>query len=152
MKEMLKNRIIIATVCFLFGLGLGLSYSLHSPPTKEVQTAETKDPFEVMRDQMMMQMPDMDSNEIRSREDDQNYYFDIVAKGIDQGKLNVKTSRGQIEISGQIESKEGDDQNQHIYSSTFERSFPIPPNADAGNLKVENANGIMTLKIPKIHH
>ncbi len=151
MKELLKNRIIIASVCFIVGLGLGLSYSLRNNSIKEIQTVETKDPFEMMRDQMMIQMSDMDPNEIRSREDDQNYYFDIVAKGIDQGKLNVKTSRGQIEISGQIESKEGDNQNQHIYSSTFERSFPIPPNADAGNLKVENANGIMTLKIPKIH-
>lgn len=160
MKALFNNKIVIGSICFIVGLSTGLGYSLlpaHSNTHSDSSLSNSSnsddehDPFEALRKQMSVQMVEMDSSDIRSREDDQFYYYDITAKGIDQGKLNVRANRGQIEISGQIETKEGDAQSQHIFSSTFERSFPIPQNADAGNLKVENENGIITLKIPKIH-
>ena len=33
----------------------------------------------------------------------------------------------------------------------FSRSFALPEDADEGNISAENRNGILTVRIPKIH-
>jgi len=161
MKNFFLKKTTIAVCFFVLGvLSTVSSNALFSHSTNkeeinsEIENQKVLDPFEEMRKQMLSQFSNAanvqdHSQEIRSREDDKYYYYDIMVKGLDQEKLKINVQDGQIEISGQIENKESENGSSSYFSSSFHRSFPLPFNADGGKVEVENDKEKMTIKVPK---
>lgn len=91
-----------------------------------------------------------DAGEIKKREDKDFIYYDIAIQGLDKEKLNVKVADGQINITGQIEKKSEEGGSTSFMSSSFHRSFPAPPEVDANKVQMEQSEGRLTLKFPKV--
>jgi HSP20 family molecular chaperone IbpA len=130
----------------------------------------SRDPFESMRkmrEQMMKEFDQPeegsgifdswykhkfgggDAGEIKKREDTDFIYYDIAVKDVGKDKLNVRVANGQIEISGQIEKRSDDNGQGTYFSSSFHRSFPLPPDVDGNKVQMEQNKDLLTLKFPK---
>jgi HSP20 family molecular chaperone IbpA len=107
------------------------------------------DPFEQMR-QMRNLSGGGDVGEIKRREDKDFVYYDIGIEGIEKKNFNFKIADGQISISGQAERKAEENGTGTYFSSTFHRSFPVPPNVDAKRVQVEQDKDRVTLKFPRV--
>lgn len=89
------------------------------------------------------------AEEIIEREDENYIYYDVKISGLNEEKLNVSVSNGQISISGEKEEKSTDKSNSYFRSS-FHRSFPLPPNVDSINFQMEREKDKVIIKFPKI--
>ena len=131
----------------------------------------SRDPFEEMRrmqDRMLKQFggpSGMESSpfdswyqrkfggsagEVQRREDDENVYYEIALKGLKKGKVDVKVENGQIAISGEMENKSDGEEGGSYVSSTFHRSFPVPPDVDGNKAQMEQKDGKIIIKFPKL--
>lgn len=116
------------------------------------------DPFEQMRQMRNRITKDFnepnlgggDAGEIKKREDKDFVYYDIGIKGIDKKNFNFKIADGQISISGQVENKSEDNGTGTYFSSSFQRSFPVPPDVDGKRVLVEQDKDRVTLKFPRV--
>lgn len=88
--------------------------------------------------------------EVKRREDDKFVYYEISVKGLNKEKLNVKVSNGQINISGQTETKSETGSSSTLLSSSFHRSFPVPAEVDANKVQMENTDDRIVIKFPKV--
>jgi HSP20 family molecular chaperone IbpA len=132
--------------------------------------SRSHDPFEQMRQMRKRMMKDFDpsnsgsgifdswyrdrfgggdAGDIKKREDKNFIYYDIAIKGVDKRNFNFKIADGQISISGQVENKSEENGNGTYFSSSFHRSFPVPPDVDAKKVQVEQDKDLVTLKFPK---
>jgi HSP20 family molecular chaperone IbpA len=122
-----------------------------------------------MRKQMLKQLPsdeDMDedqfnlsfhedgidqlnSGQMTQREDDQFVYYEVPLRGLKEEKLDVQVSQGQVTISGKTEKKTEEKGSATYFSSSFHRSFPVPPGVDAEHLQVEPSQDRFVIKFPK---
>jgi len=119
-----------------------------------------RDPFEQMRQMRSRLMEDFnetklgggggDVGEIKRREDKDFVYYDIGVKGIDKKNFNFKIVDGQISISGQAENKSEENGTGTYFSSSFQRSFPVPPDVDGKRVQVEQDKDRVTLKFPRV--
>lgn len=91
-----------------------------------------------------------DSGEIKQREDKNFVYYDLYTKNVNPEKLKVKVENGQITIDGQVEHKSEEGNNQSFFSSSFHRSFPVPPEVDGNKVKMEQEKDRLVLKFPKV--
>lgn len=134
--------------------------------------SESTNPFDriqKMRKQMMKQLPSdddldedqfnltfgdegmnpLDSGRMTQREDDQYIYYEVPLRGLKEEKLDVQVSQGQVTISGKVEKKSEEKGNSTFFSSSFHRSFPVPPGVDAEHLQVEPEKDKFVIKFPK---
>jgi len=178
MKNFLLNRIVIVVVAFSFG-GISVwgltrymdhqksknetSFLRPSLPTETQKFfknffnddffSESQDPFAEMRRiqrQMQEQFVQTPTHEIKQREDDQFLYYEIDLHKQSPKEVKVDVKDGQVFISGQIESKENEDGSSRYYSSTFNRSFPVPEGTDGNNYTLEKEGQNIVIKFPKI--
>lgn len=88
--------------------------------------------------------------ELKSREDNQNIYFDLPLDGIDENTLDVKVSGGQINISGENVQESKGSHSTMSFRSSFHRSFPIPPNADIKKVQIKKEENKIVIRFPKL--
>ncbi len=130
----------------------------------------SRDPFEEMRqmrERMMRQFEPEEGGEpfdswfqkkfgggkagdIRKREDEHFVYYDILIEGLKPEKVNINVENGQLSVSGQIENKSEENHSGSYFSSTFHRSFPVPTNVDSNRVQMEQIQGKIIVKFPKI--
>ena len=122
-----------------------------------------KDPFEEMR-KMRKRMREQDSlfsapfdswfsgrfgggnvDEIHSHEDDQYIYYEIKVEDLESTSINAKVEQGYITITGT--TKKGDE-NSH-FSSSFQRSFPVPYGVDENKMEMSSEEDKVIIKFPK---
>lgn len=84
--------------------------------------------------------------ELTQREDDKFIYYEIELEGLHPQKVDVDVKEGQVFISGSAEATTKDS----FLESTFQRSFPVPPNVDANKLNMEQLNDKIIVKFPKL--
>lgn len=84
--------------------------------------------------------------ELKQREDDKFIYYEIELEGLMPQKVDVDIKDGQVFISGNAEARVED----NYLESTFQRSFPVPPNVDANKLNMQQSEGKIILKFPKL--
>lgn len=89
------------------------------------------------------------SEEIKQIDDGEFKIFEIdlkdqVAKEV---KVDVKDQR--ITISAEVEKEEKTDHSSQFYSSSFYRTFSIPPDVDGENYKMEQLEQKIVIKFPK---
>lgn len=87
--------------------------------------------------------------EITKREDNDFVYYDVKVSGLDQDKVKVSVSNGLISISGKTEKKSDAGNTSNYYSSTFNRSFPLPPNVEETKVQMEQEKDKVIIKFPK---
>jgi HSP20 family molecular chaperone IbpA len=88
-------------------------------------------------------------NEIKQREDDKYVYYDIDLNNQSPKELQVEVKDGQVNISGKFETKSQNGNENSVMSSSFHRSFPVPPNVEADKFLTEQENNKIVLKFPK---
>jgi HSP20 family molecular chaperone IbpA len=87
--------------------------------------------------------------EIKKREDKDFIYYDVAIKGLNKENLKVNVTNGQVAISGQAEQKSEENGSKSFSSSSFHRSFPVPPDADSSKVQMDQSMDLLTLKFPK---
>ncbi len=93
--------------------------------------------------------------DIEKREDENFVYYDIKVKDVKGTTVNTKVENGYLTITGQIESKnsEQDEEsgysNSSVFSSTFSRTFPLPANVDEDSMEMESELNKIVIKLPK---
>lgn len=91
-----------------------------------------------------------DAGNIKQREDDHFVYYDISIEGLKHEEVNVKVENGQLSISGQVEKKTQEGDSGTFLSSSFHRSFPVPPSVDTNKVQMEQKDGKIIVKFPKV--
>lgn len=100
---------------------------------------------------------DRPDTKIESREDEDNYYFDVELNNIDQNSLKLDIKDGYIYVTGEMkkETQEGskEESNMGVSSSTVRSSFsktvPIPSDANPKKAKIEQHASLLTITLPK---
>ncbi|MGZ3651792.1 MAG: Hsp20 family protein [Bdellovibrionota bacterium] len=114
-----------------------------------------QDPFAAVR-QMQKQMEDemrqgfagmeVDTgNDIVTKEDDKSVSYEI--KDVDGGSLSTSVKNGYLTISGESKKVNG----SISFSSSFHRSFPLPPNVDSAKMETISEKDRVVLRFPKKH-
>lgn len=113
-----------------------------------------QDPFEQfnrMQSQMFNQFePAIASTEMSQTEDDKYINLNIDLQGLKPKNLNIEVKNGQVSINGELEQNNQSDHSSSYFSSSFHRSFPAPDGVDAANYSVEQKEGKIIVKFPKI--
>ncbi len=87
--------------------------------------------------------------DIKQREDSEFRIYEIELNGQTPKEVKVDVKDQYVIISAQIEKKEQTNHSSQFYSSSFHRSFPVPPDVDGENFKMEQENQKIVIKFPK---
>jgi HSP20 family molecular chaperone IbpA len=166
--SVVRSKAVLGFVCFVMGAGAVLAaqkVTAERQKTSRVAEEEPRiedddffagDPFRQMREirkrfmKEAEQRPGRNVGEIKKREDKNYVYYDVAVKGLDKPNFNLKIEDGQISISGRVETKSESNGNGIYSSSSFQQSFPIPPDVDEKGIQVEQGEDLVTLKFPKL--
>jgi HSP20 family protein len=90
---------------------------------------------------------------VNVEETDKEYLIDVAAPGLDKKDFKLSLDENVLTISSQKEQsneekKDGYLRREFNYSS-FSRSFTLPENTDAAQIKASHKNGVLTISIPK---
>lgn len=91
-----------------------------------------------------------DVAEMKQREDDQFVYYEVELKGQQPKKFDVKVKDGQVNISASAETVDEKPNTRTYASTSFQRSFPVPQNVDANKYEVNQSEGKIVIKFPKL--
>lgn len=94
------------------------------------------------------------NTEIRRRDDGRFVIFELEGGGVDIDNLDINLRDGMITVSGQVRSEESSESSTNYFQSTsissFSRSFPLPGEAEADSMRVEQSNdGNIQIKFNK---
>jgi HSP20 family molecular chaperone IbpA len=95
---------------------------------------------------------------ITKREDDNSVYYDIQVDDIKSTSIQTKVQNGYITIIGKTKKSGSTDKNNEkdrflersVYTSTFNRSFPLPEHIDQNKMQMTSEDDKIILKFPKI--
>jgi HSP20 family protein len=86
-------------------------------------------------------------------EDKEEFLLRAELPGVPKENIKVEVKENRLTVSGNKESvhKEAKGEYRYVESSygAFSRSFELPRNVHAGDIKAEYAHGVLTLRIPK---
>jgi len=88
------------------------------------------------------------------REEADAYHVDALAPGIDTETLKVSVVNNQLVIEGEKKTTDGEIKPEAYHRSErsvgkFVRSLTLPVEIDAGKVKAEYRNGVLTIGLPK---
>ncbi|MGZ3774066.1 MAG: Hsp20/alpha crystallin family protein [Pseudobdellovibrionaceae bacterium] len=159
MEKFFFNRIVLVLVAFFAGGAsvwgvtkfLERKKASEEAPQSLLSLRQNPDKFfpDFFNDDFFGSSRDL-VEEIKQRKDDNFLYYEIDLHGQSPKEVKVEVKNGQIFISGQIESKEDKDGSSSYYSSSFQRSFPVPSDVDSDNFKTEQDDKKIIIKFPKL--
>lgn len=86
-------------------------------------------------------------------EDNENYFFDVEAPGLNKDQFKVLVENNTLSIKGERSSNvEDKGKNYHRIErsyGSFARSFLLPDTADVAKVNAEYKNGVIQVKIAK---
>lgn len=175
LKAFFRKPVVFGAICFALGaysywsverLLSNIHFNAHYSVTRNSGTppfadnGETfddqgRDPFQEMEQMQRQMMKNFariptaggaaSSGEMNVREDEKYVYYDIDTGSATPTNFNVKVENGQVTVSGTVEEKS----DAAAVSSSFERTFPAPPNTDTRKVEFDNQSGKIILKFPK---
>lgn len=87
-------------------------------------------------------------------ETDKNFELSVSLPGVDKKDISVEVDEKVLSISGSRNFNKEDKTKTYksieTHYGTFKRTFKLPENVDAENIKAEYLNGILTLEIAKV--
>lgn len=85
--------------------------------------------------------------------DKQGYRIDLELPGVKQEDVEITVHDNTITVKGEkrthSERKDGDVFFCERQYGTFQRTFRLPPDADADNIAADFSDGLLTLKVPR---
>jgi HSP20 family protein len=101
--------------------------------------------------------PEMTIPAINISEEKNNYKIELAAPGLKKEDFQIEVEGNVMTISSEqeTETKEPKGAKEDNYTrreynySSFSRSFTLPENADAENVKAKYADGVLNLTVPK---
>ncbi|MCF8335923.1 MAG: Hsp20/alpha crystallin family protein [Bacteroidales bacterium] len=86
-------------------------------------------------------------------ENQNNYTIEIAAPGLNKEDFNVSVDDGVLIVSSEKEQSNEDEQEDYkrreFSYTSFKRSFNLPSNVDAENIKAKHENGVLYVELPK---
>ncbi|MGM0530911.1 MAG: Hsp20/alpha crystallin family protein [Bacteroidota bacterium] len=86
-------------------------------------------------------------------ENENNYTIEVAAPGLNKKDFNVSVDDGVLTISSEKEQSDeeerGDYKRREFCYTSFKRSFNLPTNVDAENIKAKHKNGVLYVIMPK---
>jgi HSP20 family protein len=81
------------------------------------------------------------------------YELQVEVPGIEKDKIDVKTTKDSIEISGEQSEKTEEKRKNYVYNersySSFYRKIPIPEEIIPSKVSAKMSNGILQVELPK---
>ena len=112
------------------------------------------DDFWGVRSPMMRQQPNVPAANIR--ETDKAYVIEMATPGIPKENINVEVENDMLTISGENRQEQTEENNENgrytrreFSYSSFNRSFKLPPNVKADDVKAQVNNGVVNITLPK---
>lgn len=91
---------------------------------------------------------------VNVKETEHAFELALAAPGLKKEDLNVRVLKNQLTISYKSENKTEENTEkftrQEFSTSQFERSFRLPKNVDAEQIKASYTDGILTVELPKV--
>ncbi len=165
MRIMKDKKLFLACLAsFLLGMGFLFLIFLARPelaprmagaPRDPLSEVLEQDPFqqlESMHEQLAgfsgsMTLGGVGEQEIVEKEDEESFFYEI--SGIDQTKLSTRVEDGYIMIKGETKKSQGAGGMSATIQSTFQRTFPLPPNVDETKMEMSNDKDKVILRFPK---
>ncbi len=90
---------------------------------------------------------------VNIRDNEKDYAIEVAAPGMKKEDFNIDMDEGILTISSQkeedkTEEKENFTRREYNYSS-FSRSFSLPENVKADEIKAQYNNGVLCITVPK---
>lgn len=84
-------------------------------------------------------------------ENDKEYLFKFEVPGMDKKDIDVEVQNGLVTVSGERKYEKNDDKKHCIESfyGSFSRSFSLPENVNEKDIKAEQKNGVLSLRLIK---
>ncbi|MFZ5710694.1 MAG: Hsp20/alpha crystallin family protein [Pseudomonadota bacterium] len=86
--------------------------------------------------------------------DDGGYRIALEIPGVAEGDIDVTVNEGIVTVKGEKKSEREEKGDTWYFSErqfgSFSRSFRLPADADAGQLKASLRDGVLTLTAPKV--
>lgn len=99
-------------------------------------------------------VPGMTAPAIDVLEDDKTYTVTAELPGIDKKDVDVHVSHGMLVIKGEKRQEKEEKNKNYTLSErsygTFQRSFMLPDDVSRDAIAADFANGVLTVKIPKV--
>ena len=90
---------------------------------------------------------------VNEKVDEKGYYLEIDLPGVKKEDIEISVNDSILTVAGErkLEKKEEKENYTRIESffGRFERSFKLPPDADAENIEAKYENGVLKLFIPR---
>lgn len=90
---------------------------------------------------------------VNVEENDKEYVIDVAAPGLDKKDFKVSLDENVLTISSQLEKNSEEKKDGYLRRefnySTFSRSFTLPEDTDASQIKASHKNGVLSINIPK---
>ena len=91
---------------------------------------------------------------VNVKETEHAFELALAAPGLKKDELTVRVLKNQLTISYKSENKTDETTEkftrQEFSTSQFERSFRLPKNVDAEQIKASYTDGILTVELPKV--
>ncbi len=170
MEKIFSNKLVLSVFFLLTGIILASGYYKYSQPRHSLSLMSElgfpnspfeifkNDPFfedDLLKDRFPNISPQFSSikfseiGEIKQREDSQYIYYEIETAGHKPKQFNVAVQDGRVVITGKLEVKKNDEYVNSVVSSSFHRTFPVPPEVDGENFKLEQNDKKIIIKFPK---
>jgi len=88
-------------------------------------------------------------------ESNEKFAIEIAAPGLEKEDFKIDLKNEILTVSSEKSEKKEDEVNKgkvirsEFRYSSFQRSFALPKEVDATNIKASNKNGILTIELPK---
>ncbi len=86
-------------------------------------------------------------------ENENSYTIEVGAPGLNKEDFNVSVDDGVLTVSSEKErsneDEKGDYKRREFSYTSFTRSFNLPSNVDAENIKAKHDNGVLYIELPK---
>lgn len=132
-------------------------------PTLELFAKDALDPFGSddifanMREMQKRMFDNMASfsgpvgiDDIKSHEDADFVYYELVVPDLKSTNLETNVEDGYLSIFGTVQKSNDEDEVQGFLKSKFYRKFPLPRDVDYTKMQISNENNKVVLKFPKL--
>lgn len=91
---------------------------------------------------------------VNVKEDETAFHLEVAAPGLKKEAFNVNVHEGRLTIGFKQETATEEKQENYTRrefgTTSFERSFRLPKNVDAEQIKATYTDGILTISLPKV--
>lgn len=98
----------------------------------------------------------MNSPAVNVKETDKEFVLEVAAPGIPKEEIDVHVENNMLTISGEHKEEQNEENENYTRREfrqiSFQRSFMLPENVNADDIKAKCNNGVINIRLPKVNH